>query len=138
MTAYSTPADLALVFGRSNLEKWADLNNNGVAVEITARIAWAISLADERINDRLRDSLYVVPLTTTSQTIVDLSARLAGSYLYMSRGMVDSEDASKNQLQVHEEYAEKLLNDIIAGRVRIDATRRNTHTYPTVENIEEE
>ena len=134
--AYSTRSDLELIFGKSNLDKWADLNNAEVATEIAARITWAISLADERIDDRLRDGIYDVPLVTSSRTIIDVSARLAACFLYMSRGLIDPEDTAKNQLKMHQDYAESQLNDILAGRIRIDATRRNTTTYPTTEIID--
>lgn len=75
---------------------------------------------------------------TSSVTVTDISARLAGWFLYASRGLIDPEDTAVNQLKIHKDFAEAQLDQILAGRIRINATRRNTTTYPTVEEEEED
>lgn len=69
--------------------------------------------------------------------MIDVSARLAAWFLYTCRGLVDQEDSKNNQLKFHQEYAERVLDDILAGRIRIDATLLTGISYPTVE-IEDE
>ena len=54
MSTYCVRADVEAVYGTGNVAKWADLNNNGSAGEITARIAWAITAASNEIDDMLR------------------------------------------------------------------------------------
>lgn len=70
--------------------------------------------------------------------MTDVSARLAGWFLYTSRGLVDQEDTRNNQLKFHFDYAESVLSDILAGRIRIDATMATAVTYPSVENEDED
>src|SRR5690554_5488534 len=92
---YSTRSDIEDLYGTVNVETWANIDNGdtdnaGVQTVITARIARAIEYADGQINDRLRDTRYVVPVVKVGGGvpvgIVDIAARLAGAWLYKSRG----------------------------------------------------
>lgn len=70
--------------------------------------------------------------------MTDISVRLAAWFLYTSRGLVDQEDTKNNQLKFHFDYAEGVLSDILAGKLRIDATLATSVTYPTIENEDED
>ena len=43
---YALEADVRTAFGSANIDRWADLDNNGDVPTITARIAWALDSAD--------------------------------------------------------------------------------------------
>lgn len=136
--AYSTKADLENLFGKMNIKTWADLDNLEDPETIQQRVAWAIALADERIDDRLRDSQYQLPLSPVSVTVVDISARLAAVRLYESRGVSDAEDSRLSQMAAAEQRAESTLNDILAGRILITATKQSPKTYPSVETFDDD
>jgi phage gp36-like protein len=87
--AYCVRADIEAIYGKIEVTKWADLDNDGDTASITVRITNAIARADAQIDDTLRDGPYTVPFTTVPQTIADLSAYLAGVLLYEARGTRD-------------------------------------------------
>lgn len=90
---YTTTDAIYGVFGRTNTRKWANTTGEMTEAEVDARIAAAIVWADAWIDDSLRGTAYQLPLQSTSGSslavIDDLSAQLAGTWLYMSRGLRD-------------------------------------------------
>jgi len=132
--AYATREDIEMIFGAENVSKWADLDNDQNALKIEARVSWALCLAKERLDDKLRGSLYTIPFADPApRTIIDVNARMAGVLLYESRGIIDM-DANGNpvhQLAPHSKLADATIRDIIAGRIvlAVDSVSR---TYPTV------
>lgn len=74
-------------FGSVNVDKWADLNNNNDADEIAQRIAYMIGRASDDVRDTLRNS-QVTP-NITQPRIKSITAKLAGVYLYETRGIQD-------------------------------------------------
>jgi phage gp36-like protein len=118
--AYSTTANLNIVWGKDNIIKWADANNTLNAVDRAARIAWAIECADAYIDARLRRRGYTLPLSTVPVVIRELSARLAGIKLYGSpRGMAD-ENGNKSPMQMQKEECDAELADIVNGYIKLD------------------
>lgn len=129
--AYIVRADIEAIFGVSNIDVWADLNNNDNAGEITARITAAITRAEAMVDDRLRGGPYTVPFTgTIPETIKDVTARLAGVWLYESRRIEDAEDDEVGRAPYHQKVAEKTLSDIAAGKIRLDVATRTL--YPQI------
>jgi len=126
--AYAVRADIELIFGSTNVSKWADLNNDEDAGEITARIVWALTLAEERVNNRLRQGKYDIPFATAPTEITDLTARWAGVILYDSRLVIDGEDSD---LSRHEKTVEDRLSKILAGKIKL-STDVAVATYPQV------
>lgn len=119
---YTTRTNLDIVFGKSNIDKWADANNNGNATQIAARVAWAIAKADAHINDRLRSRGYTLPFDPVPNAIEEISNALAGCNLYgKPRGLVDG-DAATEMLFAAKEEAENELTNIASGLKRLDAT----------------
>jgi hypothetical protein len=119
---------------RSNIEDWvgvdnvahfADINNSESAAEIAARIVRAIDVASEQVDDALRRSPYTIPLTSpagsTPLVIVDITAKLAGAWLYEPRGHENFQGQTVNALATVKETALKELNNIATGKKRIDA-----------------
>lgn len=131
--AYATREDIELEYGSSNIDKWADANNNKNAGEISARVAWALAKAKRFIDDRLSGSIYTVPfddltfdgetvLTTPPETIRELTATLAGVYLYQSpRGIADG-DAVNEQINGLKDEAIDKLRAILANQIMLTAT----------------
>lgn len=102
-------------------------------------MTWSISLADNYINSRLSGGPYTVPFASTPVMLTDLSARLAGYYLYSSRGVSDPDDQVKNQVVMHKDYVEEMIARIHCGKLKlIDATATATVTYPVVVESDDE
>ena len=91
--AYTTADQIYGVFGRTNARKWANTTGEMTEAEVDARVEAAIAWSDAWIDDSLRGTAYQLPLTSQSggslAVIADLSAQLAGTWLYMSRGLRD-------------------------------------------------
>ncbi len=64
---YSTDADIYLAFGETNVQKWADVDNDGVYTSIEARLDWARNEAYDELNSRLSSSPYQFPLDDAAQ-----------------------------------------------------------------------
>jgi phage gp36-like protein len=131
--AYSADTDLYDQFGLSNVTKWADLDNDGSAEKIAARIARAIAWADAEIDSRLRGGPYVLPLADEEEDvpleIVDASACLAGVWLYESRGVTDYDETSGqpiHRLAYQRKRVDRVLREIIAGVRTLTAARTTT------------
>lgn len=125
--AYPTREDLEDVFGRSNVIKWADLDNEGDEEHIATRIEWALCAATEWLNNKLRYGPYIIPFESPYPIeVVHVTSRVAGIALYESRGVTDTtEDGTPvDALQVHREAADKFVEEILSGRKRLDLEGR--------------
>jgi hypothetical protein len=130
MATYCAQADIELVFGTPNVsgnDGWADIEHD--QSNISDRIDQAIAVASERIDDVLRLSPYGAGYTnasgTRSVTITDLAARLAGIWLYETKGAYDVDPQSRRPIHrfgFMKRDAERRLREIREGLVRIDAT----------------
>jgi len=133
--AYCVRADIEAQYGSENVAKWADLNSNEDAGEITARITQAILEADNEIDSRLRLGPYEIPFTDTIPTgIISLSAMYAGIWLYSSRGVIDytPKGAAQDQLSYQRKEFDRRIRDILAGRYQ-PADMPSVHTtFPTI------
>ncbi len=132
--AYCIRADVEKQYGVDNVAKWADLNNNDVAAEITAQIIAAIVEADNEIDSRLRLGPYVIPFVIPPVGIVSLSAEYAGFWLYSQRGVsdFDAEGGAQDQLQHQRNHFEKTIRDILAGRYLPEDYPIAVKTFPEV------
>lgn len=116
---YATRSNVEDIYGNVNVRAWADINNNGIEAEITARIDWALALADTKLNAMLKGGPYTVPFTTVPALIVELAARQTGVLLYDSRGHQDA-GATTDNLQPHREYIMMTIRDLRTLKLRID------------------
>lgn len=119
---YSIRADLEAQYGSANVSTWADLNSNKNGTEIAARVAWAIAKADAYLDDRLRFGPYAVPFAGPPLRVRDMSATLAGTYLYDSRGVTDydADGKAQDQLQWQRKSVDRDIRDILTRRLRLD------------------
>ena len=90
MSNYATKTDIENQFGTDNVIIWANLDNNDSSTADATRVAESIAWAQNYINDRFRGGPYSIPLTDTgaaTPTIVTTwAAKLAGIWLFNSRG----------------------------------------------------
>lgn len=124
--AYSVRTDLNNVFGKNNIDAWADLDGNEDGPTITARIDAAIVTADDMVDSFMRNGPYTLPLKNqAAQTpiiIRDVSSKLAGVWLYEARGVLDMtpDGAPMHRLQWHKKSAMEILRKLVAGILRLD------------------
>ena len=116
----ATKNDIDLIFGKATVEIWADLNNKRIPVEIKARVDWALTLVEAKINARLRNGPYTIPFVAPfDPIIVDLKARWAGVLLYDGRRVADSEE-TENTPEHHRVMIDQTIKAILAGTLRLD------------------
>lgn len=116
--AYIIRADIEATFGVENVNKWADLDNDGLETKIDARITEGITAAEEDCNTSLDGGPYTIPLSSAPTLIKTICVKLAGAWLYDARGTddVDSEGFPVNKLRVHLKDARRMLDEILGGR----------------------
>jgi len=88
MGTYIAQSDIEDVFGVDSVAAWSQLDpDEDDSTADTARIAKAIAYAERTVEDRFRNGRYAVPFSGTSVVLVDWCAKLAGVWLYSSRGV---------------------------------------------------
>lgn len=122
-TPVVTRASLNIVFGKTNIDKWADADNDQDPDKISARVAWASNKARNYIEGRLARR-YSVPFTSVPVIVINLIVSRTGIELFKSpRGLVDGNDMTAQINSINLEV-ESQLDQILAGTLQlIDATR---------------
>lgn len=124
--AYCLRIDIENRFGKVNVKRWADLDNNDVESEIETRITAAITYAQSLIDDTLRNGPYAIPFSEpVIETIKQIAADLAGVWLYESRGVEDFDpETNKPQHKLHFQRANarKTLKMLLTGAMRLNLT----------------
>ncbi len=133
--AYIVQTDIENVFGATNVRAWSNLDNNASTTN-TTRVASAIAYAEQLIEDRFRNSDYAVPLSGAGLVIVkDWAAKLAGVWLYSSRGFRQNDDGTEgNRILFHRREVEETMDLYLSGSRTLDCARRwnNEPTAPYV------
>ena len=132
---YAERSDIELIFGKANVAKWADVDNEENLNDIEGRINWSLESSHNEINSRLLGGPYTIPfITPYPQPIVVQCARMSGIMLYDSRGITDfSEDGlPKHQLFYHKELCKNFFNFILSRRLRLPGILDIASTIPTV------
>ncbi len=126
--SYCNSSDIGQVFGNTNRDKWADLDDDANAVNMAARIAVAVLVADDEIDDSARCQHYRLPLAnaagSTPRTIINLAATIAGLWLYEARGSNDFHPQTgvpSHRLAWKSLWVRRTLRDIRTGIRKIDA-----------------
>lgn len=128
--SYCAQADIELEFGADNVAEWADIDNDASAGTKAARIAEALLVADEQIDEVLRMTSLKLAATQadgagTPKTINRLARVIAGLWLYEARGAVDY---TRDGTPMHghwwrRKWADDYLEKIRSGAIQIDAIR---------------
>lgn len=122
--AYITQSDIESVFGVDNVAQWSNLENESTTVD-TARVASAIANAEAEINDRFRNSEYVVPLTGAGMyPVIGWAAALAGAWLFKSRLMRGNSNENAQTIMFQRRAALEEMDLYLAGSRRLDCTRK--------------
>ena len=122
---YCTQNHIEAIFGTTNVARWLDLDNDGVAD--AGRLDRAIAVAGATIDGVARLTGYKIPLIdvnrNTPTTVEELAANLAGVWLYESRGVQDlAEGKPPNHLLAwHRRNARRTLRQIRKCRILLDA-----------------
>lgn len=119
---------LELTFGRDNIRKWADINNDDDEALILNRITRAITLAPAHL-DSLVKGYKDLP---DNDVVDDVLARVAGIWLYDTRGLAD-EDKDKSPVAHHRKY----VNDWVRS-YRDNSVNFELPTGPCVVNEDDD
>lgn len=127
-STYCTQADIELEYGATNVDEWADIDNDDNATTKAARIAEAIALAGEEIDEVLRMANFKLSAVAadgsgTPKTINRLARVIAGLWLYEGRG---AQDYTRDGTPMHghwwrRQWAENYLDEIRRGVRKLDA-----------------
>jgi hypothetical protein len=104
---------LELTFGRDNISKWADLDNHGDDADIELRIDHALSWAASHFDSMLKG----MPTPPSSIVVDDVKLRLAGIWLYESRGITE-QDATRSPIAHHRKYCYDWIDGYIKSVIR--------------------
>lgn len=136
--SYATRSDIETIFGRTNVLKWSDVNNDSDANDVARRINWALCLATAHLDDRLRGSPFPAPFTTPYQMqLIDACARYAGVLLYESRGAVDYNPINgepMHYLAMHRKLVQQFVVAVWMGKIRLGGESEATQTPQAVES----
>lgn len=122
MANYITQADIESVFGDDNVATWSNLDNTDASAN-TDRITSAINYAEAYIDDRFRLTRYAVPLVgdgVTLYVVKDWAAKLAGIWLYQSRGTRDNNEEGDKLTDMKEAVMDD-INAYLSGQRKLNA-----------------
>ena len=134
--AYATQSDIEDRFGVDNVAQWSNLENESTTAD-TARIANAIAFAGQEIDDRFRNSEYVVPLSAAGSSgllpVTGWAAALAGAWLFQSRLMRGNAAGNAETVMFQRRAAQEEMDLYLAGCRRLDCTRKaRMQNFPQV------
>ncbi len=130
--------DLITQFGATNIQRWADLDNEGDAGTIDASIQSAIDQGEEDLEDMFRDGRYRVPFTVATTKMKVWMAKLAAIHLYQNRGQDDQIDDDEQESGLMTSLEGKIQKEIdlysaASKRLNIPlAAQTNRTTAPQV------
>lgn len=137
MGAYITAANLFTTFGERNVRTYADLDGDEDLSKIDANIDAAITFAEAYVEDRLRDAQYEIPFASSGESsgafesLKYAIAEIAGCKLYIARGFRDNE-VQENRMTGHREEAEKFLDRVASGQIRLALVRTEKPNSPSI------
>jgi phage gp36-like protein len=123
---YSADEDVYNAYGADSVRAWADLNSNGDADEITARMAWGRGSAYREMHDAMRAAGLTVPATAENfrgfASLPDIEAQVAGFWLHRSRGVNNQQTSGLNADEIEDNYKRAMarLAGLIKEQVDLD------------------
>lgn len=137
MGVYIAQSDVEGQFGVNNIAVWSQLDNTTTSAD-TSRISDAIDNAEQTVEDRFRGGPYAIPFTGGGSRglvkVIEWCSKLAGVWLYESRGLRDAGEDGDNKLT---KIKADVLHDIavyLSGQTRLkaDAATADSPTGPVV------
>lgn len=124
---YIAASDVYGVFGQTNVEQWADVDADGDADAIAAKIESAIAEAEQYFHDRFRGSKYAVPFveSETNGLLVfkRAMARRAGTELYFARGLRD--DDIEDRMQAARDGVDETISAYLSDTMEAALAKRS-------------
>lgn len=124
---YGSQTDMENVFGTTNIEVYSDLENNAPAQLDLTRVQAASDYADDQINNFFYEGPFTVPLSFTQAWARTAArywyAKLAGTWLYQSRGVRDDDGAAKRYVEMTAQVFREMAQ-YKSGALRLGAQRR--------------
>ena len=123
MTTYATRNDLNRVFGKDNIDRWADPENSGSdPAWITERINWACEIGSANFEGRLAEGPYAIPIEMDGNNdyppmVVLIVASIAGVTLYDTRRVADSD--GNDQVAQQRKNFELFIRQIMRGQLKL-------------------
>lgn len=115
--------DIEQIFGTVAVSRWGDLNNNEDDEEITARISYRISIADNYMRSTLGNGAWIMPLEGEDipPILAYYTACLAGVLLYEGRGVqdYDARGFAQHQLSFHKKGVEDFVKGVLFGAISL-------------------
>lgn len=127
MKAYITRETLELVFGKANIERWADLDGDKDTDKIRKRVNFAIYTASSYIDTILRGHNYNA--VEIDPNIKRLIAQIAGLHLYDAREIIDG-DPTSDKMSVVRQQVDDMLGKIRRGEITLRGDK--TKSVPAV------
>lgn len=137
MARYISSTDMIAKYGQTSIAKVSNSNedDDGVSPD-TSRIDSAISYAEDRFDESMRKSRYVVPVSGTAgmpKSVIDVCVTIAYAWLHEMRGLDVFSAASDHPLAGPVRAAFDWINDVTSGR--IDPGLAIAHTGPTAPRV---
>lgn len=118
MSNFATSADIDNVYGKVNVDRWADINNDANVTTIATRRSWALSIATEEIQSLLAGGKYDTSFSSVPKFIVFLTAMKAGILLYDSRSVLNAIDVEDRFTRYHKEF-KRYVRKIKSGQMKL-------------------
>lgn len=138
---YCEDTDIELAFGRENVHKWADVDNDNLDASVTARKLWAREQATAELDARLAASAYQFPLASGDYPaiLVRMCAYLAGVLLYESRGVTDVGEDGKatHALMWHRKRVDEFIRDVYGRRIVLIGAELSASAVTEVTHVPE-
>lgn len=117
--AEATRKDIEQIFGRENVSRWADLDNDKDQDMINERIEDHLSNALDYIYGRIKGRYGdAIPFTNTPRIIKYMNALYAGTMLYDGR-LIVGENTAKDQVSRHRKDFRRLIREILSGQLQL-------------------
>lgn len=114
MPNFCVKSDVEAQYGRVNINKWADLDNDKNIQTINNRVEWACGNATDYLIGRLIQRRYNLPFEVVPNRIKFLSALFSGILLYDGRLVRDNENRDELS-RVRKEFL-KGIREILNGQ----------------------
>jgi hypothetical protein len=116
----SKQLDIEYIFGRANVEQWGNPDNEEDYALVEQRINQANLYAESEFLGRIAEGPYDLEEVRTikPQMAITICASLAGSWLYDTRRVVDS-DPGTDEIGAQRKNANKWIQQIMAGQLKL-------------------
>lgn len=130
---YASQGDVEDVFGVENVRQWSNIENVDAETNAT-RVQRALDWACDVIDNEFRGGPYALPLQvgTGRAELTDWAAKLAGIWLYRSRGHRDDDASGAAYDQMETEVRIAIRNAKDGRRLDAQLAYSPTPTCPVV------